>query len=121
MKLTIQNQTLHVELEGWEKFWGFHFSGKFEIPLSHITGVSYGIPNATWKELKAPGSMFPGLIKAGTFYNPRGKEFWYVSRKRKQGVAIKLHDEKFDAMVLGFEDLTAVQNMFQENHVPVIV
>ena len=32
------------------------------------------------KEIKAPGTSIPGLIKAGTFYSNRGKEFWYVTK-----------------------------------------
>jgi hypothetical protein len=121
MKLSIQNQTLTLEFEGLEKFWAFHFSGPLEIPLAHITGVSYTKPEMTWKEIKAPGSFFPGLIKAGTFFNSRGKEFWYVTRKRKNVVVIKLHDEKYASIIVGFEDLTLIQSTFESSHVPVII
>src|SRR3989338_6268781 len=110
MHLTIQPPNIILTLEGIEKFLAFNFADHFEIPLAHISGVSFTLPKTSWEELRSPGSFFPGLIKAGTYYTGRGKEFWYVTRKRRSVVVIDLHDEKYNRIVVGFPDSTMVQN-----------
>ncbi len=107
MKLAIQDQTLIIDLEGWEKFLTFNFKGHFEIPVAHITGISFAVPKTSWREARAPGSYVPGLIKAGTFYSPRGKEFWYVRRHRPVRIVIELKDEKYDRMIISFPERDA--------------
>ena len=49
--------------------------GSFKIPLQNIKNVSAELPKPTWKEIKAPGTFIPGLIKAGTYYTDKGQEF----------------------------------------------
>lgn len=101
MKLNIERNFLKIELDWWEKILSVH--GSLKIPLSHITSVDTGLPPPTWKELRCPGSYLPGLIKAGTYYTDRGKEFWCVTRGR--GVLqIKLNGERFSRLVLGVKD-----------------
>ena len=99
MHLHIDNGNLMIDLSFWEKVWGFH--GSFRIPLAHISGIKCEIPVTSWKELRVPGSFVPGLIKAGTYYTPRGKEFWYVTRWGKQFVTIELQSERYKRIVLG--------------------
>ncbi|WP_225886952.1 hypothetical protein [Nodosilinea nodulosa] len=52
----------------------------FAIPLDHITRVSTAPPQTSWRDLRAPGTALPGVIRAGTYYTPRGKEFWYATK-----------------------------------------
>lgn len=99
MRLQIVNGNLAINLSFWEKIWGFH--GSFRIPLSHVRELKHEIPVTSWKEIRFPGSFLPGVIKAGTYYTPRGKEFWYVTRWGKQHVTIELQNERYKRIVLG--------------------
>jgi hypothetical protein len=50
----------------------------------------------------APGTFLPGAIKAGTYYTPRGREFWYVT-KDKDYLVLELQDEPFKKIILTLE------------------
>ena len=99
MHLQILNGNLVINLSFWENIWGFH--GSFRIPLSHIRELKHEIPVTSWKDIRIPGTFIPGVIKAGTYYTPRGKEFWYVTRWGKQNVTIELQNERYKRIVLG--------------------
>jgi hypothetical protein len=101
MKLSIEGNLLKIELEWWEKILAFH--GSFEIPLSHITSADTILPPTTWKEFKCPGSYIPGIIKSGTYYTNRGKEFWCITRG-KSVLQIGLDGERFSRLVLEVND-----------------
>ncbi len=119
MKFAIQDQKIIIDLVGWEKFLTFNFKGHFEIPLEHIVGVSFAAPKTTWREVRAPGSYVPGLIKAGTFYTPQGKEFWYVTRQRPVVAALELKDEKYDHMVISFPTGDSIQSTLRASRLPI--
>jgi hypothetical protein len=103
MTLTFHSQNgLHVTLEPWEKIWSFR--GDLRIKSERVRSAWLGMPKSVWNEWKIPGSFVPGLIKAGTFFTPRGREFWYVTRKKCHAVTIELKGcKKYDRLVLGFE------------------
>ena len=77
--------------------------GSFKIPLKNIKRVTTEMPKPTWKEIKAPGTHIPGLIKAGTYYTDHGKEFWYVT-KGKGILTIDLKNESYKRLVLGLDN-----------------
>lgn len=78
MNLTLENSTIKIQLEPVERLWAFHLSSQIEISLASVQSVQIERPKTTWKELRSPGTYMPGLIKAGTYYTERGREFWYV-------------------------------------------
>jgi hypothetical protein len=118
MKLSIQDQNLVLDFSGWEKFLTFNFKGHFEIPLAHVTGIGFTAPKTSWREARAPGSYVPGLIKAGTFYTPRGKEFWYVTRQRPVTVVVDLQQEKYDRLIIGFPAGDPIQDTLRASRLP---
>jgi hypothetical protein len=72
----IDNDTLHVELGGWDKLWAVH--GSFAIPLANVAGASTEKPPSFWETLKIIGTgiptwplsgegAWPQLKMAGTF------------------------------------------------------
>ena len=95
---------LTVMFDTMEMVWGIRFHREIRIPAEHVKSAWLGMPTSSWKELRVPGSFVPGLIKAGRYLTPRGTEFWYVTRKKKQAVTIELAGEAFNRLVLGFED-----------------
>jgi len=99
MNLSIVGHTLRIELEWYEQLWAFNLQNSLEIPLEHITSVTTDEPPSSWTEIRAPGTFLPGVIKAGTYYTPRGKEFWYVT-KDKDYLVLELRDESFKKIIL---------------------
>lgn len=101
MVITIRPNEFIIELSLWEKIWSLH--GDFRIPKSNITSISTTHPQSSWFDLKVPGTFFPGLIKAGTFYTRRGREFWYVTRAHPRIYTIELANMAYKRLVLGTE------------------
>ncbi|WP_254444709.1 hypothetical protein [Anabaena sp. UHCC 0187] len=82
MELSIIDDKLQIEFSLKEQLLAVRFNKIWQIPLTHIIQVTTDLPPNDWKELRAPGSFVPGVIKAGTYYTDRGKEFWYVTKKK---------------------------------------
>lgn len=99
MNLSIIDNKLLIELEWYEQLWAFNWDKMFEIPVERITSVTTDKPPSSWTEIRAPGTFLPGVIKAGTYYTPRGKEFWYVTRD-KDYLVIELQNEPFKKIIL---------------------
>jgi hypothetical protein len=112
MKLNLTDDTLQIELDFWEQIWAFSFEKTLTIPLSHILNVSTAEPTSNWAEIRAPGTFLPGVIKAGTYYNPGGKEFWYVTRE-KDYLTLELRDESFKRIVLTIDNALDWANRIQ--------
>jgi len=102
MQLSIKNNKFCIELNFWEKLWSLQFSHTWEIPLNHIERVSTTAPSSDWKEIKLPGTFVPGVIKAGTYYTERGREFWYVIDD-KNYLTLDLKDEFYRRVILTVE------------------
>ena len=101
MKISIKKNMLSITLDKSETLLSIKHSLK--IPLKHVKRVHARQPKTVWREIRAPGSFIPGVIKAGTYYTPRGKEFWYITRKKKP-LVIELKDEKYKRLVLGVRE-----------------
>ncbi len=101
MNIVIDKDVMSIELSNLEKILSFHNSLK--LPISQITEVSDTLLPPTWKEIRAPGTAIPGLIKAGTYYTFRGKEFWML-KKKDNPIRIELKNNKFKRLILGVND-----------------
>lgn len=99
MNLTITQDKLQIELEWFEQLWAFHLHKLISIPLTHISNVTTDEPQSTWAEIRAPGTFLPGVIKAGTYYTRRGKEFWYVTSERNY-LTLELQHEPYQRIIL---------------------
>jgi hypothetical protein len=102
MQFNIVDDQLQIEFALHEQLLAVRLHKIWSIPLNQITQVTTELPPNTWKEIRAPGSFVPGLIKAGTYYTDRGKEFWYVTRKNNFGnvLNIELESEDYKRIVL---------------------
>lgn len=99
MKLEISNGKLKIDLGDLEKVLAVR--GGFEIPLENIVKAGTEAHRTGWRETRAPGTHLPGAIKAGTYYTPRGREFWYVTEK---GVLVlELEHESYTRIVLSMD------------------
>lgn len=103
MRLTITDTNLRIDLQAVEKILSLH--GSLDIPLSSITSLSTEVPKNSWSDLRAPGTYFPGLIKAGTYYTNRGKEFWYATfGSEKKYLVAELNDHPYQRIVLTVDE-----------------
>ncbi|MBD2450396.1 hypothetical protein H6G76_25220 [Nostoc sp. FACHB-152] len=103
MQLSIVEEKLQIEFTWKEKLLAARFHKLWQIPLANIKNVTTAKPQSTWKELRAPGTLIPGVIKAGTYYTDRGKEFWYVN-KDSDYLNIELQDESYERIILTVEN-----------------
>lgn len=103
MNINIVDNKLQMEWELFEQFFAFQFSKNFLIPLEHIELATTEEPQSSWSELRAPGTFIPGLIKAGTYYTSRGKEFWYVT-KQEDYLSLELKNENYKRIILTIDD-----------------
>jgi hypothetical protein len=99
LKLEISNGKLRIDLGDLEKALGIR--GGFEIPLQNIVKAGTEAQRTGWRETRAPGTHVPGAIKAGTYYTPRGREFWYVTDR---GVLVlELENELYKRIILSID------------------
>lgn len=104
MQLVMDADRLELSLEGLERLWAFKLA-PIAVPLAHIARAEAKLPSRTWRQIRAPGTAVPGLIKAGTYHTPGGREFWYVVRSRsKRPLTIELEGERYQRLVLSVDD-----------------
>ena len=101
MQLSLDDAQLNIKLSLVEKL--FSVRGSLKIPLDRIDRATTTAPKTTWKEIMAPGAFVPGLIKAGTYFTNRGKEFWHVTRL-KSHLTIELKEGLYKRIVLSLRD-----------------
>lgn len=87
-----------------EKISGLH--GDFHLNPRNIISLSHDKPSMSWRELRFPGTYLPFVIKAGTYFTPRGKEYWYVTRTKPHCLVIELQNMNYKRLVLGFESVS---------------
>jgi hypothetical protein len=103
MNLNVVDQNLQIEFTFKEQILAARFHKLWQIPLAHIIQVTTAKPLKHRQELRAPGSFFPGVIKAGTYYTDQGKEFWYVTQDRNY-LTIELRDEPYQRIILTIDN-----------------
>ncbi len=114
MQLTLTADCLRIDLEGWERLWAFHQPPYLELPLSQITETRLGEPASDWRQLRAPGAFLPGVIKSGTYYTPRGREFWYATRRGGEFLTLVLSGGDYAQVVLTLPDAADWQARIQQ-------
>jgi hypothetical protein len=104
MQLAIDDARLTLTLEGAERLWAAKLA-PISVPRAHVVQADNTLQPASWLELRAPGTFVPYLIKAGTYYTRRGKEFWCVVRSRKEKpLTIELKDAPYQRLVITIDD-----------------
>ena len=101
MRLSIVKNYLCISFSLSKKI--LSVKGSFKIPIKNIKKVTTEKLKPTWKEVRAPGTFIPGLIKAGTYYTDSGKQFCYVT-KGKGILNIELKNESYKRIVLGLDN-----------------
>ena len=112
VEATIEGETLHLEVKGWDKLWAF--KSRLEIPLRHIIDAHRDpeLAHTLWKGIKAPGTHLPGVIAAGTFYQDGKRVFWDV-HDPDRAIVLQLADERSDQLVIEVADPDGALRLLQ--------
>jgi hypothetical protein len=106
MHLAIEDDRLTLTLQGLERLWAFRVA-PITARRDQVVRAEPALPPSGPLDLRAPGTGLPGVIKAGTFYTRRGKEFWYAVRSRKdQPLTIELTGANFKRVAVTIEGAT---------------
>jgi hypothetical protein len=103
MQLSLTDEQLIIHLDWYERLLAFHAGAMIEVPVAAITHVGIERPAFTWRTIRAPGTALPGVIAAGTFYTPTGREFWYITRDRDY-LVLDTPGEYYKRLVLTLDD-----------------
>lgn len=103
MQLHLEHARLTIDLEWYEQLWAVTLDRQIQIMLDRIDRVTTAEPQSDWAAVRAPGTFLPGVIKAGTYYTKKGKEFWYVTPDRNY-LTVELHDEPYWRLVITIPD-----------------
>jgi hypothetical protein len=103
MRVQLSEGSLTVEFTAAEKICSCKRS--VVVSMDHIRAVKAGVPEPRLLEVRVPGTFIPGVIKAGTYWTRKGKEFWFVKSGKPHYVTIELAEEApYRRMVLGLEE-----------------
>jgi len=106
MQLALESDQLTLTLEGAEHLWACKLK-PISVPRQAVVRAETALPPPARRGLRAPGTYVRGVIKAGTYYTDRGKEFWYVTQRRKDNpLTIELKDGPYKRLVLTIDDAT---------------
>lgn len=114
MQLQLTADRLRIDLDGWERLWAFHWQPFLELPLSQIVEARLGEPASDWRQMRAPGAFLPGVIKAGTYYTPQGREFWYATRQGGEFLTLVLAGGEYAQVVLTLPEAAEWQARIQQ-------
>lgn len=104
VELTVQEGTLDIQLVGLHRVWALR--SRVSVPLSAITDVRRPpdeVLRSVWKGWRAPGTHFPGLLVAGTYYRRGERHFWDV-RRSKRAIEIDLTGAEYDRIYVEVDD-----------------
>jgi hypothetical protein len=108
MHLDLGPDRLTIDLDPWERVWSLRFR-PLSFAREHVLSAEPIAPSSSWRDLRLPGTFLPGVIKAGSYYTPRGWEFWYILRETASfPLSLRLENERFRAVVLGIENNVAL-------------
>ncbi len=119
-RIDITDGRLIIEVLGWDKLWSF--KSQLEFPLEHVTTIR------PWNKesdggflgLRAPGTYWPGVIIAGTYYRNGEKKF-YAVHDFSRALVIELTGEKYARVVVEVENLEAALRIIENARAVVAV
>lgn len=98
-KIEISEQDLVITLSPAERVWALRW--EIRVPLASIASAKIEPQAIPWSlGVRAPGTFFPWLIAAGTYWKRRNKQFAYWT-KGQVPVVIELSNAKFNSLILG--------------------
>ena len=104
--INLTDTTVTVRFARWEKLAGL--VRDVDVPLGSVRAVELAPDGlAATSGLRAPGLGLPGRRKIGTWRRPGSKTLVSV-RRGQPAVQIELQGARFDRMLIGADDATAL-------------
>lgn len=100
-RITIEDGQLVVHIEGLDRILALKSS--IRVPLAHVRAVTPRpeIPSAlNWRLIRAPGTLVPGVVRAGSFYHVGEGWYFFDVHDPEKSVAIDLADEHYKRLVV---------------------
>lgn len=97
----IDESALILEIRGWDRIWSL--KGILKINFDKINGIRRIADGDRQPWLRAPGTYWPNLITAGSYYGKGKKEFW-CTRHKKNTVVIDLTGEDYTRVVVDIDN-----------------
>jgi hypothetical protein len=110
-EIELTESTLLIHVKGVHKI--LALKSQLEIPLTHVVGAEIDPTVVNLKEIRAPGTGLPGVIKAGSFRLEGQWAFWDVHDPQK-AITIKLADEHFTKLVIEVTNPAAAVAQIEE-------
>jgi hypothetical protein len=104
VEVNVRGAVLSIRVRGLHALWAL--KRELEVPLRAVTRVGRPSPHVLrnpWKGLRAPGTHFPGLLVAGTYYRRGERHFWDVRRKDR-AIEIDLAGAEYDRIYVEVDD-----------------
>jgi hypothetical protein len=103
-RIEIDGDSLRVDVVGLDKVLALKSS--IEIPLNHVLAAELA-PDAArgYHGLRLPGTYFPGVITAGSFFN--GQWLFFDVHDASKAVKIDLDHEHYAALIVEVPDPAA--------------
>jgi Bacterial PH domain len=111
--VSVQGDRVRFEVEGWDKLWALR--SQLEIPLAHIKDVRTD-PEAArgwWHGLRMGGTNVPGLLTAGTFYQPGDGWVFFDVHDPERTVVLELEHEHYRRLVIEVADPEAIVKLLR--------
>lgn len=114
VELILDGEALRLQLGASEKVLAFRLR-PLVFRREQVLRAYRELPSSSWRELRAPGTQLPGIIKAGTYYTARGKEFWYVRfRESRHALCVELDGVSFKRLVLTLANDAALERAIND-------
>lgn len=80
MKIDYFKTKIRFDLEGFEQLWAL--KGMVEVQKSSVESVAWHDVFTDWQPFyfRLPGTYFPGVLMAGSYYSKQGWDFVYAMR-----------------------------------------
>ena len=110
VKVELVGDKVEITILGIHKFWAL--KSKIVIAKENIVSVYQNKDElSSIKGLRFPGTYFPGIICAGTYYWKKGRYFWDMTNKEKT-IIFELKNERYQKIYVDVENPSQCLEMF---------
>ena len=110
-RIEYETGSFAVVMDGLERVWTMRH--RITVPYLSVISVSWDVHHAAAgpEGIRFPGTGFPGVITAGTYWrfwgNDRVRSFWLRGRDPRNCITIRLRDCAFDYITVEVEHAEA--------------
>jgi len=109
VKINLIDENIEFEILGSHKLWAF--KSLIKVNINNIEKIYKKDAKYDWfAGWRIPGTSFPFLITAGTYYKNKQKHFWDVT-KFKEVYVIELKNSEYEKLFLNFKNINEIEEL----------